>query len=409
MSNRLFFTGLIAGVLGSQMLGLLVEFAGADTVEISGGGHLTGDVSRKPDSVIVRVDDEIQVALPASRVRRVVESDALAAYRRRVTQAGEDAEAHYELAVWCVTGSNVPGDSKHYRAHHLQRAITLDPEHAKARAALGFKKQNGKWVRTSDLMRGRGMISRAGRWELPESVAIEDYQQDTDVNAKKWIKEVKRLVALVLRNTKKSPEALVALQSIEDPLASNAIAEQLINSRERGAQSRNMRMLWIRLLGKFRNSVSVKALVQAGLMEDDPVIREAALDQLVKYGAGSAVATYLPCLTKNDNALVNRAALGLASFPDPELAMTYVDALVTTHKTEQAPSSAINAGFGEGGGGLQTGGQKKVYVQTCRNPAVLALLQAIEPDVDYGYDEQRWREYFANKRSRFSGDLRRDL
>ncbi|MDB4633788.1 HEAT repeat domain-containing protein [Rubripirellula sp.] len=409
MSNRLFFIVAVAGVLGIHALGSVGPSVLADTVEISGGGHLTGEASRKPDSVIVRVDDEIHVALPASRVRRVVDSDQLSAYRAWATKAGDDAELHYQLAVWCVTGSNVPGDSKYYRAHHLQRAITLDPEHAKARAGLGFKKQNGKWVRTSDLMRGRGMISRAGRWELPESVAIEDYQQDTDVNAKKWIKEVKRLVALVLRNTKKSPEALAALQAIEDPLASSAIADQLNGSRDRGNQSRDLRMLWIRLLGKFRDSVSVQNLVQAGLIEDDNVIREAALEQLVKYGAGSAVASYLPCLTKNDNPLVNRAAFALSWFPDPELAMNYVDALVTTHETEQAPNSGINAGFGDGGGGLQTGGKKKVYVQTRKNPAVLALLQAIEPEVDYGYDEQRWREHFANKRSSFNGDLRRDL
>jgi hypothetical protein len=252
------------------------------------------------------------------------------------------------------------------------------------------------------------MISRAGRWEMPESVAIEDFQQDTDVNAKKWIKEVKRLVALVLRNSKKSPEALAALQAIEDPLAASAIADQLNESRERGNQRREMRMLWIRLLGKFRNSVSVRTLVQAGLVEEE-VIREAALDLLVEYGSGSAVATYLACLTKNDNQLVNRAARALTWFPDPELAMNYVDALVTTHKTEQAPSSAINAGFGDGGGGLQTGGKKKVFVQTQNNRDVLSLLQMIEPDVDYGYDEQRWREHFANKRSKFSGDLRRDL
>ena len=261
MSNRLFFIVLVAGVLGSQISGFSVQFASGDTVEISGGGHLTGDASRKPDSVIVRVDDEIHVALPVSRVRRVIDSDQLEAYRTRATKAGDDAEAHYQLAVWCVTGSNVPGDSKHYRAHHLQRAITLDPEHAKARAGLGYKKQNGKWIRTSDLMRGRGMISRAGRWELPESVAIEDYQQDTDVNAKKWVKEVKRLVALVLRNAKKSPEALASLQAIQDPLASTAIAAQLIDSRERGNQSRSLRMLWIRLLGTFRDAVSVKTLV----------------------------------------------------------------------------------------------------------------------------------------------------
>ena len=86
----------------------LTSFVSADTVELSGGGHLTGEVSRKPDSVIVRVDDEIQVALPASRVRRVVDSDQLATYRQRVALAGDDAELQYQLAIWCVTSSNVP-------------------------------------------------------------------------------------------------------------------------------------------------------------------------------------------------------------------------------------------------------------------------------------------------------------
>ena len=387
----------------------LAGLAAADTVELSGGGHLTGEVKRNSDSVIVRVDDEIQVALPASRVRRVVDSDQLAAYRQRSAEAGDDAELHYQLAIWCVSGSNVPGNSQHYRAHHLGRAVALDPEHARARSGLGYKKQKGKWIRTSDLMRGRGMISRAGQWELPESAAIEDYQDLTNVNSKKWIKEVKRLVSLVQRQSKMAPEALAKLLAIDDPLASSAIAEQLNGSRERGKQSRDMRMMWVRLLGKFRDSVSVQTLVKTGLVEEDEVIREAALEQLLEYGAGSAVATYLPYLKQNDNRLVNRAARALIWFPDPELALTYVDALVTSHKTEQAPSSAINAGFGDGGGGLQMGGQKKVYVQKRNNPAVLALLREIEPEVDYGYDAQAWREHFASKRASFSGDLRRDL
>ena len=196
--------------------------------------------------------------------------------------------------------------------------------------------------------------------------------------------------------------------AIEDPLASSAIAEQLNESRGRGKQSRDMRMMWVRLLGKFRDSVSVQTLVKAGLIEDDEVIREAALKQLLEYGAGSAVATYLPYLKQNDNRLVNRAARALLWFPDPELSLTYVDALVTSHKSEQAPSSAINAAFGDGAGGLQTGGQKKVYIQKRNNSAVLALLRKIESEVDYGYDDQAWREHFASKRGSFSGDMRRD-
>ena len=378
----------------------------ADSVELSGGGHLTGQVNRNADTVIVRVDDEIQVALPASRVRRVVDSDELQTYLAKKAQAGDDAESHYQLAIWCVTGGNVPGDSQRYKRYHLQRAVELDADHTKARAGLGFKKQDGKWVRTSDLMRGRGMITRAGRWELPESVAIEDYQDNTNVDAKLWLKEVKRLVATVQRNSSKAPEAVAALQAIDDPLAATAIAEQLHESRSK--QSRALRLMWVKLLGRFRNSVSVEALVKAGLVEDDQTVREAALDELVNYGASSAVATYLPYLKKNDNKLVNRAAQGLSWFPNPELALTYVDALVTSHKTEQAPSSAMNVGFGDGGGGMQMGGKKKVFVEQKMNPSVLSLIKLIEPEVDHGYDEQAWLEHFASKRTAFSGDLRRD-
>ncbi|MGI9471650.1 MAG: HEAT repeat domain-containing protein [Rubripirellula sp.] len=379
----------------------------SDTVELSGGGHLTGQVNRNGDTVIVRVDDEIQVALPGSRVRRVVDSDDLQAYLERSLLVGDDAEGHYQMAIWCVTGGNVPGDTQRYKRYHLERAIELNPDHAKARASLGFKKQDGKWVRTSDLMQGRGMITRAGRWELPEAVAIEDMQDSTNVDAKRWLKEVKRLVAAVQRNSSKAPEALDALKAIEDPLAATAIAEQLRDSR--GKQSRAVRMMWVKLLGRFKNSVSVEALVKAGLVEDDDTIREAALDELVQYGAGSAVATYLPYLKKNDNRLVNRAARGLSWFPDPELALTYVDALVTKHTTEQAPGASINAGFGDNGGGMQMGGKKKVYTEHIKNPSVLSLVKVIEPEADYGYNEQAWREYFASKRTSFSGDLRRDF
>ncbi len=184
----------------------------ADTLEISGGGHLTGEVQRKAELVIVKVDDEIQVAIPASRVTRVVDSDTLAEYRRLAAQAGDDAERHYQLAMWCVRSDKVEGDIHKYKRYHLQRAIDLDPDHAKARGALSYTRQNGKWIRTSDLMTERGMVPRSGGWELPEAAAIEDYQDSINVDARKWNREVKRLVAVVLRGSSKAPEAMEALE-----------------------------------------------------------------------------------------------------------------------------------------------------------------------------------------------------
>jgi hypothetical protein len=61
-----------------------------------------------------------------------------------------------------------------------------------------------------------------------------------------------------------------------------------------------------------------------------------------------------------------------------------------------------------GGGGMAAGGKPKVIYERQKNPDVLSMLQELEPDVDFGYDEARWREYFARKRTAYSGDLRRD-
>lgn len=383
--------------------------ASADTVELRGGGQLTGQVVRKPDWVIVKVDDNLQVAIQPSRVTRVVTSDKLQEYRRRVIAAGNDAELHYQLGIWCLKDNNVPGDSQHYRRHHMRRAIELDPEHSRARASLGYTKVEGKWVRSSDLMRDRGMILRGSGWELPESVAIEEFQDATNVQSKKWIREVNRLTKSVLIGSAKSKESLEALQAINDPIAAEAIARQLSESRENRSQSRTLRLLWVKLLGQFQNSTSVRALVLAGIEETDETVREAALDQLLEYGASSAVATYLPMLKSNDNKLVNRAARALTWFPDPELALTYVDALVTKHTKQIAGGPGMQAGFNnQGGGGLAMGGKAKVISTPKTNPAVLTLVKMIEPEVDYGYDEQAWQLHFASKRNAYSGDLRRD-
>ncbi len=386
----------------------LIE-ASADTVELRGGGHLTGQVVRKPDWVIVKVDDEVQVAIQPSRVIRVVTSDQLQTYRNKVIEAGNDAELHYQLGIWCVTGDNVPGDSQQYLRYHMQRAIELDPDHAQARASLGYKKDDGKWVRTADLMRDRGMIRRGGDWELPEAVAIEDIEDAANVESKKWIREVSRLTKNVLIGSAKSQESMEALQAITDPLAAEAIARQLNESRGKQTQSRAMRLLWVKLLGRFKNSISVRALVIAGIDEQDETVREAALEQLVEYGSSTAVANYILRLKSNDNQLVNRAARALTWFPDPELALTYVDALVTTHTQQIAGGAGMQAGFDDqGGGGLAMGGKPKVIKTPRTNPAVYTLIKLIEPNVDHGYDEEAWQLHFANQRNAYSGDLRRD-
>lgn len=385
----------------------------ADTVELRGGGHLSGQAKTRGDFSVVKVDEAIQIAVPASRVARTVESDQLAPYRKRATEAGNEAEKHYQLAIWC--GQNVPGNTKLYKRRHMARAVEIDPDHSKARAWLGYKKQKGKWVLTAKLMRDRGMIRRNGQWELPEAMAISEGQTSANKQAKQWIRKVNGLVKAVAgRNQQKANEAMTALQAIKDPSAATAIAQQLKSSRGTRSQNRELRHQWVRLLGRFHNRESVKALVLAGVDEGDAIIREAALDELVKFGSSSAVATYLPMLKSNENRIVKRAALALSWFPDSELALTYVDALVTEHKTMEAAKPPMQIGFGEssagtGNRGMAVGGKPKLLLRSKQNLAVLSLLREIETEVDHGYDEQAWMKHFARKRGEFKGDLRRDL
>jgi hypothetical protein len=47
-------------------------------------------------------------------------------------------------------------------------------------------------------------------------------------------------------------------------------------------------------------------------------------------------------------------------------------------------------------------------MQRKQNPAALALIKTIEPDQNFGYDQQAWREYFAAMKNSYRGDLRRD-
>ncbi len=106
---------------------------------------------------------------------------------------------------------------------------------------------------------------------------------------------------------------------------------------------------------------------------------------------------------------MKRAARALSYFPEPEIALSLVDALVTEHKTVTPASGATNAGFGgDGSSGLSYGGKAQVRTDKIENPSVYALLRQIEPDADYGYNELRWRMHFANRLSSYSGDMRRD-
>ncbi|MGV3485768.1 MAG: HEAT repeat domain-containing protein, partial [Planctomycetaceae bacterium] len=210
-------------LLATSLGCLLAPVAHADVVHLRGGGQVEGTVKRvaaeRAPYAVVQIDAGLSVLIPESQIARVADSTDLEEYRQRAKATSESAEEHYELARWCK-GNQLHPQSR----HHYQRAIAIDPEHAKSRAALGYVKYENRWIRDSELRKIRGMISVAGRDRLPEEVALRDALDETNVEMKRWNREIARLRAAVLRGGEKGAEAQAKLAAIEDPNASPAIA-----------------------------------------------------------------------------------------------------------------------------------------------------------------------------------------
>lgn len=396
---------LVAGILPGGG-----EYALAGKVELSGGGQLTGDVkqSKKADGstahVVVKVDDDLSVAVAGTHIRYTVVAADLKEYRDRAAAAGQDAEAQFQLAHWCKVNTLLP-----QHRYHLTRTIELDPDHSLARASLGYIRHDTEsgWVNAESLRRDQGLIHASKGWVLPEVLVARNQANEADRQSKLWIRTFRRLHANAARG---DGAAVAEIEAIDDPMATRAIADELLRSRNSKINLRSLRMVYVRLLGRMRNGGTVAALVEMGLNEPDELIREESLRQLTEFGASSAVATYVPLLRSSSPAQVDAAARALTFFIDPELAFIYVDALVTEQQSQvQVGSGGTDVGFGNtGASGMSQGSKilsKTTYV---RHPAALQLVTTIAPGADYGYDEAAWRNHFAALRNPYRDDLRRD-
>ncbi len=391
------------------LLSLVVAPAfGEETLELTNGATVTGKTRRVEDPkrpyTMVETADGLRVALPQADIRRTNSDELTEQYRQLAARVPEDAEAHFEMARWC-TMNRLRAQSR----YHMRRVIELDPEHGTAREALDFVKRRDEWIPRSQWERERGLVRSAGRYHLPEDLAAQQASKKTETQIKKWAPDIARLRNSVLRGGDKAGEALQALRAINDPLAAPAIGDELTNPRNR-KQPQSLRMLWVDLLARMKTPAAVKPLVQIGVNESDPVIREAALEHLAEFGFRSAQFSYAPMLKSPNNKEVNSAARALTALPNPELRFVLVDALVTEHVVPKGgPTTEMNATFGQnGGGGLTMGGKPTTEKALKRNPHVLAALRAIAPEVDFQYDENRWRQYFAQQLGSYDDDLRRD-
>lgn len=375
------------------------------------GGTLPGEISQYEGATgkgrLIRISPKLMLAVPEVEIRRVKENDeTMEQYRRLVSTVPQTAEAHWELSRWCNEKRLTA-----QRDRHLERTIELDPNHGPARQLLGFEPdgKNG-WIASVALRRERGLVRDGGKWRYAEEVISSHAGEEQMLGRKEWLRKLAGLKKQVMRGGPKGAEAMREIETINDLLADEAVAAEFNDVSDRALFSRHM---WLETLGKLRTPISINTIVNAALNDSSPSIRERCYELLNEYGKFQAIPYFVHQLKDKNNAVVKRAARALVEVNDPEIVLDLIDALVTTHTFERSPGNEMNIGMsrdGSGGvGGMSMGGKKVVETRAIKNPDVLtALLEIIPDDVNYQYEQNAWRIYFANKLSPGVRDLRRD-
>lgn len=142
--------------------------AAADEVHLSGGNSIEGKAVRHGDKVVVELESG-QITLHARDVERIDERESSVEHVQRSYAALKtgDVAGRIALANYC-RDHQMPSRERAL----LREVIEREPDHAQARARLGFVKSEAGWLTHEQHMRAQGMVQRDGAW-VTQAQALE--------------------------------------------------------------------------------------------------------------------------------------------------------------------------------------------------------------------------------------------
>ncbi len=382
--------------------------ADADVVELTNGSRVRGtwvNADEKPlTRYVIRLAGGAEVVLSKDQVQKVNRQPAaLASYRKALAKLPDTAKAHWEMAERC---GKAKLDAQ--QEYHLRRVLELDPDHEGARRGLGYTKIAGRWILPVEHFTRLGYVRHKGRWRLPQEVELEASKERAEQEASEWRSKVKRWRSSLLRGRASDQQAALAgFRQIRSPLAAEAIARWLADSKE----PKQLKQLYIETLGNMLPAPAAAAALAERIMEDpDREIVEQSIGELKKHQPPTYTHLFLRHLKSKENRAINRAAFALGELGDPSAIPALINALVTQHRKTVGSGGGINAGFGNSGNaGLAAGGGAKIVQFPVKNKGVhTALTMLTEGAGNFGYDKEAWKRWYARTRLPSRYDLRRD-
>jgi hypothetical protein len=379
--------------------------ARADVFMLANGGRVEGKLLNPRESprrvYLVQPTDGGSLTLARSSVSEVVaKPDLYRSYQTALPLMPDTEAAHWNMAEKCRKAGL--DDERNF---HLEQVLRHNSDHSEARYALGYSKLEGKWQKQDAWMAEQGYIRHRGAWKLPQELAIEQREKAHDDEIIEWKKRVKLWRSWVTKGRERSGEGAANLQAIRDPRASAAIAAML----KQEGDSRALKEMYVAVLSRFTNDGSaIGALTWAALHEQDRHVREKALEALADGGSPLPIQSFIQMLKDDKNAMVHRAAIALSHMKNANVStLPLIDALITEHK-RTVGGGGIQPTFGSGGGGgLNIGSEPKVIKEKVRNEPVLHALTALNPGVNFGFDQTAWKKWYVSQNIPQNVNLRR--
>ncbi|MFH1747370.1 MAG: HEAT repeat domain-containing protein [Planctomycetota bacterium] len=307
---------LLIGLILGSTLSVSVR---ADIFHLASGGKLEGELLEQDDQYYKIRTVLGTVTLAADAIVRVESAPTpFQEYDLRREQADDTAADQIALAQWCQEN----GLAREWR-QHLQRAIELDPDNAKARQALGQVRVGDMWVDGRRVIGAR--IEESSPAANPEAATqpTEDSTRLVAAIQGTWRRRITSIRKALLESSlpRQVEKGRERIQEIQDPLAIVPLAEVL------SAGNTTSRQVLVQALSRFPDDVATINLVVVALADRSQSVRQQAVAELVRRNDPRVTAQLRKAIEGGDDVLIRRAAVALGALKARESIPELINAL----------------------------------------------------------------------------------
>lgn len=418
-------------VLGVGLLSVLAcdgSAARADRIRFRGGGEIRGMILPQPGpdgKTLIQTETSARpMALDRERIESVFpEQDALDDYFQRLDSVPATADAQYQFGLWCEQ-RRLSGLAQ----EHFRRAAEIDPAHAAAQKKLGKVLHDGVWMTVAEQKRAQGLVLYKGRWISREAHERLDRREAASAETTARARELLVLrQALDSGETAQREDAERRLAEFQEPDAVPALM------RVFGTEQPAHRSRLVKMLGAIPGAEARNALIECLLVEEEPAIRSAGVEELQRRDEPETVPGLVRRLDPKNPALSGRVARVLAELAAVEAVPRLIPLLVRAERrtiwvnsTTYVPPQGISVvtgnsygvltgpvvgngavafgaystpflsgvTMGSPGGGMRSQPTLRVVTIYHRNADVLAALESLTGR-GFGYDAVAWRRWWS--------------